>query len=142
MLHLIKLAVGAASPDDIARHQRHRSEQLGVHGGRPFFRTRNFPRRAEEILGGGSIYWVVAGALLCRQQIHDIVEDRREDGTPCTGVLLEPAIVAVMPRAVRPFQGWRYLPHGDAPADLLANGAGGDELPLSLRRELLSLCLL
>ncbi len=142
MLNLVKLAVGAATPDAIAELQALRSRQTGAHDGRPFFRTRNFPRQAEAVLDGGSIYWVTAGMLLCRQRVRDIVPDRRDDGTPCTGVVLEPPVIAVAPRAMRPFQGWRYLSPQDAPEDLGGHEALGDELPVRLRRELLALCLL
>lgn len=141
-LNLIKLAVGVATPDALAERQAARSRETGAHGGRPFFRTRSFPRRAEEVLAGGSIYWVTTGMLLCRQVIHDIVQDCRDDGTPCTGVVLDGSVIAVVPRAVRAFQGWRYLPEADAPVDLSGNPASGDELPMKLRRELLALCLL
>jgi hypothetical protein len=142
MLNLIKLAVGAPSPEILAERQRQPAADTGAHDGRPFFRTRNFPRRAEEVLDGGSIYWVTGGMLLCRQTIHAIVQDRRDDGTPCTGVVLDGPIVPVVPRAVKAFQGWRYLTAADAPADLAGNPSTGDALPLEMRRELLALCLL
>lgn len=142
MLHLIKLAVGAATPEILARRQGQRAAETGLHGGRPFFRTRNFPRRAGEVLAGGSIFWVTGGLLLCRQLIVAIEEDRREDGTPCTAVLLEGAPVPVVPRAVKAFQGWRYLAAADAPADLLGAAVAGDELPPTLRRALAELFLL
>ena len=141
-LNLIKLAVGVATPEALGERQVARSLETGAQGGRPFFRTRAFPRRSEELLAGGSIYWVTAGLLLCRQAIHDIVQDHRDDGTPCTGVVLDGPVVAVVPRSVRAFQGWRYLAHADAPADLPGNAANGDELPPKLRRELVALCLL
>lgn len=141
-LNLIKLAVGVVTPEALAERQSMRSRETGAHGGRPFFRTRSFPRRAAEVMDGGSIYWVTAGMLLCRQEIHDIVQDQRDDGTPCTGVVLHASIVPVVPRTVRAFQGWRYLTEPDAPVDLTGNAATGDELPIALRRELLALCLL
>ncbi len=141
-LNLIKLAVGVATPDALSERQAARARETGVHGGRPFFRTRSFPRQAEAVLDGGSIYWVTAGMLLCRQLIHDIVQDQRDDGTPCTGVVLDGPVIAVVPRTVRAFQGWRYLAEADAPADLSGHAATGDELPMKLRRELLALCLL
>ena len=141
-LNLIKLAVGVATPEALGERQRLRSRETGAHDGRPFFRTRSFPRRSEEVLAGGSIYWVTAGLLLCRQRIHDIVQDRRDDGTPCTGVVLHGPVVSVVPRTVKAFQGWRYLAEADAPADLEGSPATGDELPPRLRRELLALCLL
>ncbi len=143
MLHLIKLAVGVAEPAMLIARQAQRSRETGAHGGRPFLRTRSFPRRADEVLDGGSIYWVMAGVLLCRQRVIEIVTDRRDDGTPCTGIVLDSPVVAVMPRMIRAFQGWRYLTPANAPDDLDGlSPVRGDALPPALRRELAALCLL
>lgn len=143
MLHLIKLSVGVADPATLIARQAQRSRETGAHDGRPFLRTRSFPRRADEILDGGSIYWVMAGVLLCRQGVLEIVTDRRDDGTPCTGIVLDRPVIAVVPRMIRAFQGWRYLAPADAPDDLGGlSGGRGDELPPALRRELAALCLL
>jgi hypothetical protein len=143
MLHLIKLAVGVSDPAMLAARQKLRAQETNAHEGRPFLRTRSFPRRADEILAGGSIYWVTAGVLLCRQPVIGIVTDRRDDGTPCTAMILDNPIVAVVPRLVRAFQGWRYLTPADAPDDLdQLSEPGGDALPPALRRELAALCLL
>ena len=139
MLHLIKLAVGVADLAALAERQAERKDG----DGRPFLRTRNTPRRAAEILDGGSIYWVISGVLLCRQRVAAIAADRREDGTPCTAIALEGATIAVLPRRIRAFQGWRYLQAADAPEDLGARSAtGGDVLPVAMRRDLAALCLL
>ena len=122
MLHLLKLAVGVADPAALAVRQAQRSRETAAHAGRPFLRTRNFPRRAEEILDGGSVYWVTSGVLLCRQRVVEIATDRRDDGTPCTAIILDQPIEAVVPRPVRAFQGWRYLTDVDAPDDLGSRG--------------------
>ena len=59
-LHLIKLAVGARSVADIRRWQTERAR-----ANPPLrHRTRNYPRRAAELLENGSIYWVVDGIIL------------------------------------------------------------------------------
>ena len=143
MLHLIKLAVGVADPAALAVRQAGRSRETGAHDGRPFLRTRNFPRRAEEILEGGSVYWVMSGVLLCRQRVVEITTDRRDDGTPCTAIILEGPGTPVVPRMIRPFQGWRYLTPADAPDDLDSlPQVAGDPLPPALRRALAALCLL
>ena len=143
MLHLIKLAVGVGDPATLAARQAQRSRETGAHDGRPFLRTRNFPRRADEILDGGSVFWVMSGVLLCRQRVVEIKADQRDDGTPCTAILLEGPPVSVAPRLIRPFQGWRYLAPADAPDDLGSLiPASGDEIPPRLRRELAALCLL
>jgi len=143
VLHLIKLCVGVTDPDVLVLRQAERARQTGAHGGRAFLRTKQCPRRAAEIVAGGSVYWVMSGVLRCRQAVFDIVADQRDDGAACTAVLLDGPPVLVAPRSVRPFQGWRYLTPQDAPRDLAGDEAGaGEGLPVALRRELLSLCLL
>ncbi|WP_428378210.1 DUF1489 family protein [Lichenicoccus sp.] len=143
MLHLIKLAVGVADIETLARRQADRARDTGAHGGQPFLRTRNNPRRAAEILDGGSLYWVMSGVLLCRQLVAGMVPDRRDDGSACIAIILAGPPVPVLPRLVRAFQGWRYLASDDAPADLGARpDAKGDVLPVALQRELAALCLL
>jgi len=137
-LHLIKLSVGSESIDDLRRWQ-------AKHGAaRPPLRhsTRNFPRRAEEILDGGSIYWVINRILSARQRILDITEGVKEDGTKCTDLILDPTLVPVRGRVMKPFQGWRYLSANDAPEDFGGPAQPRGELPEALRRELTALCLL
>ncbi|ATU73649.1 DUF1489 family protein [Komagataeibacter rhaeticus] len=147
MLHMVKLAVGIGSIEDLARRQSHQTPPVDdLDGtdptGLPWFRTRMYPRRAAEILDGGSIYRVIGGRILCRQRITAIQPDTREDGTPCALVVMAPEIIPVSPRAMRPFQGWRYLRPEDAPPDLRASSHGGDVLPEALRNKLAELCLI
>lgn len=138
-LHLVKLAVGVRDLPHLRAIQAERAlrEPPLRH------RTRNMPRRAAEILAGGSMYWVIGGAIVARQRILDLVKDRWEDGTPCAGVVLEADLVPVRGRLMKPFQGWRYLQESDAPADLATGPPhGAAELPEALRHELEALCLL
>jgi hypothetical protein len=140
MLHLTKLAVGARDLGELRSFQAERAARTP-----PLrHRTRNFPRRAAEVTDGGSIYWVVAGAMIVRQRVVDVVEERWEDGSACAGIVLDPVLVPVQARMMKPFQGWRYLAPEDAPADIVASGEAGGEarLPQALRRELRTLCLL
>jgi hypothetical protein len=140
MQHLTKLAVGVRDIEHLRALQEERLE-----ANPPLrHRTRSFPRRREEILQGGSMYWVISGTLLVRQRILDIIEDHRDDGTACTGIILDAALVPVVGRPTKPFQGWRYLSPQDAPDDvsLLPPALGEAALPPSLRRELRALCLL
>jgi len=140
MLHLTKLAVGARDIDHIRALQAERARDNP-----PLrHRTRSFPRRREDVLDGGSIYWVIAGSMLARQRVLDIIEDQWDDRTPCTGFILDPHLVPLVGRPTRPFQGWRYLDPQAAPSDLVDAPlvAGADTLPAQLRRELQALCLL
>jgi hypothetical protein len=138
-LHLVKLAVGVRDLSHLRAIQSERAAREP-----PLrHRTRNRPRRAAEVLAGGSIYWVIGGAMIARQPIVDIVADRWEDGTPCAGLVLEATLIPVRGRLVKPFQGWRYLQHADAPADAAAaTPYDTSSLPASLRQELETLCLL
>jgi len=140
MLHLTKLAVGVRDIDhlrDLQAERATRSPPLR-------HRTRSFPRRHQEVIDGGSMYWVISGSMLVRQRIVDIIEDRRDDGTACTGLLLDPDLVPLAGRPTKPFQGWRYLQPDAAPPDLPLGprALGEDDLPPALRRELRVLCLL
>jgi hypothetical protein len=140
VLHLTKLAVGVR---DIAHLHALQAERAAQNP--PLrHRTRNFPRRATEVLDGGSIYWVVQGTTLVRQRIVDVIEDRWDDGAACAGLILDPVLVPLAGRATRPFQGWRYLLPEAAPPDLssLPQAEGEAALPPPLRAALRELGLL
>jgi hypothetical protein len=140
MLHLIKLAVGVRDVAHLAEIQALR----GVKNPPLRHQTRNRPKRAAEILEGGSIYWVIQRAVLVRQRVVGIVEDVWDDGSVCTGLVLDTVLVRVSAQAKKPFQGWRYLAAGDAPADLVAGdaGSGVEGLPQEMRLALAALALL
>jgi hypothetical protein len=142
-LHLIKLCVGVDTLEELARWQKGRLADLKkrrkplelVHV------TRQTPKRAAELLDGGSLYWVIKGQIAARQKLIDIRDVRSKDGLPRCGLVYEPKLVATLRRAHRPFQGWRYLSARDAPPD--ARGSrGGKDLPEKLRVELAELGLL
>jgi hypothetical protein len=140
LIHLIKLAVGVRDIAHLAAIQAQRASN------NPPLRhqTRNTPKRAAEIIDGGSIYWVINRAVLARQRIIDITRDVWDDGSPCAGLVLDPVLVRVAARAMKPFQGWRYLTPSDAPPDIGAPGAasGLDELPQEMRLALTHLALI
>jgi hypothetical protein len=140
MLHLTKLAVGVRDIEQLRGFQTARAERNP-----PLrHRTRSFPRRHQEVIDGGSMYWVINGCTLVRQRIVDIIEDRRDDGSACTGLILDPVLVPLAGRPTKPFQGWRYLLPDAAPPDLAVGprALGEDDLPPALQRALRVLCLL
>ncbi|MGQ4272986.1 DUF1489 family protein [Terrihabitans sp. B22-R8] len=142
-LHLQKLCVGAVSCEDMEEwieetleRKRHASvpvEQIHT--------TRMMPSRAAEILDGGSLYWVIKGAMLARQRILALRPVTGTDGIARCEIVLEPKMIRVDPRPRRAFQGWRYLTADDAPSDLRQGAEGGD-LPAHLALELRELGLL
>ena len=121
-LHLLKLCVGVESIAQLAAFQQRRRATTG----RNAHVTRQFPRRASEILDGGSLYWVIGGLIRVRQRILDLEAFRDEDGVRRCRIKLDPHLVPVQPRPVRAFQGWRYLRAADAPPDLGDEEAAAD----------------
>ncbi|GAC1342098.1 MAG: DUF1489 domain-containing protein [Acetobacteraceae bacterium] len=136
-LHLIKLAVGVPSLEAFEeRVATRRADGMSI-------RTRMQPKRAEQVVATGSLYWVVAGLVGARQRVLAIEEDRYDDGSRCARIDLEPALVRVSPTRMRPFQGWRYLDPAKAPPDLVQAAADGlDRLPPEVLSALRELCLI
>jgi len=112
-LHLLKLAVGI---DDIDHLRRIRKARAAERGGNWVY-TRNHPRRAQEVLSGGSIYWVIRGQIRVRQRVTGLRGERDETGRRYCLIEVDAELVPTLPRAWRPFQGWRYLASADAPPD-------------------------
>ncbi|MFC3123916.1 DUF1489 family protein [Pseudoroseomonas globiformis] len=141
MLHIIKLCVG---PRDVATLRSAQERRIKLD---PPLRhlTRMAPKRTAEVLDGGSLFWVVAGFVCVRQRIIEIRTEPSADGTPHSALVLDPELVAVAARPVKPFQGWRYLEPDAAPHDLgssPSDASGIEALPATLRRELQTLCLI
>ena len=128
-VHLLKLSVGTESVESLERWQRRRDVRTA--DGLPRHVTRMWPKRAAEVVAGGSIFWVIQGVVLARQRVLRLDEVVRADGIRRCGLVLDPAIARVESLPRRPFQGWRYLPAEDAPRDL-PEGAGGEVLPPAL----------
>lgn len=119
MIHLIKLCVGVSSIEEL---EDWRAERKALGLGRPdglnSHRTRQTPKRADEIAGQGSLYWVIGGEIRGRQKIVGFESVVREDGVPSCLILMAPGVIPTVPQPRRPFQGWRYLKPEDAPDDL------------------------
>ncbi len=139
MMHMIKLCVGVATLAELESYRAERAHWWGADYGDNVHvhRTRTRPKRAAEMEGIGSIYWVISGVVRARQPILRLAEAVDAQGLACCDIIMSPDMIRVTPRPKRPFQGWRYLDPKDAPADLHANGAGqggSEELALELSR--------
>src|SRR5579875_894016 len=104
-LHLIKMAVGAADLDELRRFQKERRKERG----RYCFFTRNMPRRTEELLDGGSIYWVIKGHVQVRQRLRGFTAELGAEGERYCAIEYDKTLVPVLWQPRRAFQGWRYL---------------------------------
>ena len=88
-VHLMKMAVGIESVDQLKRVQKARRAAAREPGGTGDLRhmTRNMPKRAEEVLDGGSIYWVISQPQfgLLRLKDETVCTSPRGTGTVCVG---------------------------------------------------------
>ena len=143
-LHLIKLSVGAESVKDLRGWIAERVAQAKAKGlpARHIHVTRMTPKRDAELVDGGSIYWVIKGEIAARQKILAIEPFRDRDGIGRCRLVMEPKLIAVSPRPMRAFQGWRYFDPKVAPPDIGRAEASIAKMPEPMRRELRELGLL
>lgn len=140
-LHLIKLAVGASSIDDLRNFQEKRRKERRQKPSSPhFISTRNMPKRQEELLEGGSLYWVIKGFVTARQRLVGFEEAVDEEGRKYCKIFLDRQVVTTAATAMQAFQGWRYLDQRRAPPDLAAGDTA--DLPPEMANELRRLGLL
>jgi hypothetical protein len=142
-IHLIKLCVGVATLEELEGYREERAHWWGADYGEDIHvhRTRTRPKRADEIEGIGSIYWVISGVIRCRQPILRLAEAIDEQGMACCDIIMAPDMVRTVPRPKSPFQGWRYIDPKDAPPDLEAAGFDEDADP-RIAEELMRLGLI
>ncbi len=133
-LNIIKLCVGAESVEDLLDWQSQNRDRWAP--GTAEHVTRMWPKRADEVLDGGSLYWVVKGAILCRQRILALEERRGSDGIARCALVLDAEVIRTEAAPRRPFQGWRYLAPEESPRDLPKGRALDDALPPALAQAL------
>jgi hypothetical protein len=143
-LHLIKLCVGCDSVADLEDWIKQKLKEKKKRRQKPehIHTTRMIPKRAEELIDGGSLYWVIRGQISCREKILDIRPFTDKDGISRCRVVLDGKLVLVEPRPRSAFQGWRYFEPKDAPRDLARAAPGASKMPEQMRRELRELGLL
>ena len=141
-VHLIKLAVGVEDFDHLAQlqAQRIRDNDAGGLGPYPRHITRQRPKRGPELVGGGSIYWVIKGVVRARQRILALEDVVDADGISRCALVLDADLRPTRPKAHRPFQGWRYFDPANAPKD--STPGDGADIPDDLARTLDNLGLL
>jgi hypothetical protein len=133
-LHLTKVAFGHDSLASLEERAALRAEE----GTGLILTTRYLPKRAEEVLAGGSLYWIVKHQLVARSPIVGFGE---ADGGRVS-IELARGLILVEPRRKRAHQGWRYLEHADAPADLGGGAEGIAGMPAALVGQLSELALI
>ncbi|MGC2409111.1 MAG: DUF1489 domain-containing protein [Methyloceanibacter sp.] len=143
-VHLIKLCVGVDTVQELKAWQAKRLKHLrhARKSAELCHRTLQTPRRREELLDGGSLYWVIKGVILVRQRVLDLRPDVKDDGIACCAIVLDPELMTTRAQARRAFQGWRYLSVADAPPDVRAVEDEDGEIPRAMRADLRELRLI
>ncbi|EJF88618.1 DUF1489 family protein [Bartonella tamiae] len=140
-LNIIKLCVGCSTLEELESFIAFQlSQQKDSLKAERIHTTRMVPKRIEEILDGGSLYWVIKGNIQCRQTFLDIRPFTDRDGIQRCEFVLDPKVIPTHWQSRRAFQGWRYLTVNDAPKDDVMGA--NKKLPPHLRRELAELGLL
>jgi hypothetical protein len=133
-LNILKLCVGAESVEDLTDWHRAHADVWAK--GTTEHVTRMWPKRAEELLDGGSLYWVIKGAIQARQRILGLAERRGADGIARCALVMDAEVIRTEAAPRRPFQGWRYLASAESPRDLPKTRAKDDKLPPALAQAL------
>jgi len=138
-VHLLRMAVGIR---DLAHLQERQRANRHLRDGRDVVHgfTRRRPTRTDALLDGGSIYWIIRGAIRVRQRLLAFDEASDERGNTFCRLVYDPVLVLTEAQPRRPMQGWRYLAPGDAPADV--GPLGADDLPPDLAASLRDIGLL
>jgi hypothetical protein len=128
---MIKLCVGCDTVEELLDWRRANADEEPVWT----LRTRQTPKRAAELVDGGSLYRVYRGFILSRQRI--LAVDTLGEGIAARcHVTLDPDVVLTAPTPRRAFQGWRYLTVAEAPPDLGPANASDQPMPADLARQL------
>ena len=135
--HLKKIAVGIETVERL----KIRQEMIFRTYGRLFHSTRNMPKKREELIQSGSMFWIIKRYVLVRQKIINIIPVIREDGSKGCEIELDKNLTKVIPTKMKPFQGWRYYLEEEIPQDLNVNCNEDDEVPEQIRSELIKLGL-
>jgi hypothetical protein len=148
-VHLIKLCVGVSEVAQLVE-EHERLAKKALKRNKPVedsHWTRMFPKRADEVTGGGSLYWVIKGVIRVRHRILRLDEVADADGQQYCAIIYDPKVILVEPRPRRAFQGWRYLEADDAPRDLpnqrqaMSNALAETDMPQKMLAELRELGL-
>ena len=144
-VHILRRAFRVDSFDELKRSQKESmdAERAAGRKRRLYRRMRTTPTRTEEILDGGSIYWVIKGYIRARQRILGIETRVDDEGRKRCFLHLDPKLVPTVLQPCKPRRGWRYFAPGDAPEDRAETETqGGDALPSEMEAELRELGLL
>ena len=142
MVNLVKIAVGVTSVEELSLRQKEFLRKINDKNFPYFYHTtRMKPKKYEDIISNGSLYWVIKGVICARQKVLDIVKFEDTDGKKRCKIFLAAEIVKTKPVRKRPFQGWRYLKKHITPEDLNEpiKATFDSNIPIHLQKQLLEM---
>ena len=142
MVNLVKIAVGVTTVEELRLRQREFLRKFNDKNYPYFYHTtRMMPKKREDIVSSGSLYWVIKGVICARQKVLDIIKFEDTDGKNRCKIFLTKEIVKTKPVKKRPFQGWRYLKKHITPQDLAEhiNTDFDSAIPIHLQKQLLEM---
>ena len=145
MVNLVKIAVGVTTVEELILRQTEFLKKINDKNFPYFYHsTRMMPKKYEDIISNGSLYWVIKGAICARQKVLDIVKFEDTDGKKRCKIFLAAEIVKTKPVRKRPFQGWRYLKKHITPEDLNEpiKTTFDSNIPLDVQKQLLEMGVL
>ena len=142
-IHLLRMAVRVESVAKLRQIQAERLAQSAAENRSELYTyTRNIPKRMDELIDDGSIYWVIKKYIKVRQRILGIERHTNEEGRAYCAIQIDPELKQVIARRQKAFQGWRYLKPEDIPVDLHPLQSKVANLPSALANELRELGLI
>ena len=131
MLNLKKLCVGISSFEMLEEWQKNE-----IQNNRELFHTTRIkPKRVDEILPNGSLYWISKNKFIARQKILEFRDVVRKDGKSACKIIFDQKLIKVANISHRPFQGWRYLTQDKIPKDTFRD-LNNNDIPSSMLAEL------
>ena len=97
--HLKKLAVGIDSVENLKIRQKIIFDEYN----RIIHLTRNTPKKKDDLIAKGSMYWVIKRRVLVRQRIVNINLVIRNDGRKVCAIELYRELIKVIPTPMSPF---------------------------------------
>ena len=135
-VNVLRTGVGVESVQHLYEIQQTHRESVYASGSGAFITTRGTPTRANEILNGGSLYWIIKQQISVRQKIENIETLKDESGKKFCLITMHPDIILTVPAPHRHIQGWRYLPHEKAPKDFKIFNPDADVSPADIDPQL------
>ena len=91
--HLKKIAVGIETIERLYVRQKMIKETYGT----ILHTTRNMPKKREDLIKTGSMFWIIKRKVLVRQKILDILSVIRSDGSKGCEIELDKKLIRVIP---------------------------------------------